>query len=114
MVISKFGMRSDIQSYNLGGMGCSASLISIDLAKNMLQRRSTGGIALVVSTETITPNLYHGNERGEALRCHYYERCLFIRRYFILTRRFAPRRFPPAEHALQVRRRGHGPVEQND
>ncbi|GMH66853.1 hypothetical protein TrST_g7501 [Triparma strigata] len=68
MVISKFGMRSDIQSYNLGGMGCSASLISIDLAKNMLQRRSTGGIALVVSTETITPNLYHGNERGFLLQ----------------------------------------------
>ncbi|GMH84256.1 hypothetical protein TL16_g09868 [Triparma laevis f. inornata] len=68
MVVSKFGMRSDIQSYNLGGMGCSASLISIDLAKNMLQRRSTGGIALVVSTETITPNLYHGNERGFLLQ----------------------------------------------
>lgn len=68
MVISKFGMRSDIQSFNLGGMGCSASLISIDLAKNLLQRRSRGGIALVVSTEVITPNLYHGNERGFLLQ----------------------------------------------
>lgn len=68
MVISKFGMRSDIQSFNLGGMGCSASLISIDLAKNLLQRRSRGGVALVVSTEVITPNLYHGNERGFLLQ----------------------------------------------
>jgi len=68
MVISKFGMRSDVQSYNLGGMGCSASLISIDLAKNLLQRRGMGGIALVISTETITPNLYHGNERGFLLQ----------------------------------------------
>ena len=49
-------------------MGCSASLISIDLAKNLLQRRSRGGIALVVSTEVITPNLYHGNERGFLLQ----------------------------------------------
>ncbi len=68
MVMSKFGMRSDLQSYNLSGMGCSASLIAIDLAKNLLQRRSLGGTALVISTETITPNLYHGNERGFLLQ----------------------------------------------
>jgi len=64
LVVSKFGMRSDVMTYNLSGMGCGASLISIDLAKNLLQRRSGGGRALVVSTEIITPNLYHGNERG--------------------------------------------------
>mmetsp|Transcript_19753 Transcript_19753/g.39497 ORF Transcript_19753/g.39497 Transcript_19753/m.39497 type:complete len:532 (-) Transcript_19753:132-1727(-) len=68
MIVSKFGMRGDIQSFNLGGMGCSASLISIDLAKQLLQKRSRGGLALVVSTETITPNLYHGNERGFLLQ----------------------------------------------
>ena len=43
------------------GMGCGASLISIDLARNMLQRQP--GKALVISTEIITPNLYTGNER---------------------------------------------------
>lgn len=64
MVMSKFGMRSDVMTYNLSGMGCGASLISVDLARNLLQRRSFGGKALVVSTEIITPNLYHGNERG--------------------------------------------------
>jgi len=66
MVASKFQMRSDICTYNLSGMGCSASLISIDLAKQLLQGRSglRGGKALVVSTEIITPNLYQGNERG--------------------------------------------------
>lgn len=68
MVISKFGMRGDIQSFNLGGMGCGASLISVDLARNMLQNRTFGGKALVVSTEVITPNLYHGNERGFLLQ----------------------------------------------
>eukprot|EP00592_Proboscia_alata_P022907 CAMPEP_0194423948 /NCGR_PEP_ID=MMETSP0176-20130528/23211_1 /TAXON_ID=216777 /ORGANISM="Proboscia alata, Strain PI-D3" /LENGTH=540 /DNA_ID=CAMNT_0039233439 /DNA_START=84 /DNA_END=1703 /DNA_ORIENTATION=- len=61
MVISKFGFRADIQSFNLSGMGCGASLISIDLARNMLQRQP--GKALVISTEIITPNLYTGNER---------------------------------------------------
>ena len=71
LVISKFGMRSDIQSFNLSGMGCGASLISVDLAKNLLQRKSGlfgGGKALVVSTEIITPNLYHGNERNFLLQ----------------------------------------------
>lgn len=62
-VMTHFGMRGDILSYNLSGMGCGASLLAVDLAKNMLQRRKRGGRALVVSTEIITPNLYHGNKR---------------------------------------------------
>lgn len=70
LVVSKFNMRSDVQTYNLGGMGCSASIISIELAKNMLQRKSglRGGKALVVSTEIITPNLYLGNEKAFLLQ----------------------------------------------
>lgn len=68
MVISKFGLRGDVQSFNLSGMGCGASLISVGLAKDLLQRRGSGGKALVVSTEIITPNLYHGNERGFLLQ----------------------------------------------
>jgi len=62
MVINKFGMRSDIMSYNLSGMGCSAGVISLELAKNVLSSRPNS-LALIISTETITPNLYHGNER---------------------------------------------------
>ena len=70
LVASKFGMRSDVQTYNLSGMGCSASLISINLAKDLLQRRSLtkSSKALVVSTEILTPNLYYGNERGFLLQ----------------------------------------------
>lgn len=67
-VITKFGMRGDILSYNLSGMGCGASLLALDLGKNMLQRRKRGGKALIVSTEIITPNLYHGNERAFLLQ----------------------------------------------
>jgi len=62
MVVSKFGLRDDVATFNLSGMGCSASLISIDLAKKLLGKGR--GKALVVSTEIITPNLYHGNDRG--------------------------------------------------
>lgn len=67
-VITHFQMRSDIYSYNLSGMGCGASLIAVDLARNMLQRRKRGGRALVVSTEIITPNLYHGNQKSFLLQ----------------------------------------------
>jgi predicted naringenin-chalcone synthase len=63
MVLSHFGMRSDVVTYNLSGMGCSASLISIDLARQLLATRR-GAKALVVSTEILTPNFYHGNDRA--------------------------------------------------
>ena len=35
MICNKFQLRADVASYNLGGMGCSASVISIDLAKQV-------------------------------------------------------------------------------
>jgi predicted naringenin-chalcone synthase len=63
MVTSHFGMRSDVSTFNLSGMGCSASLISIDLAKQLLNS-SRNAKALVISTEILTPNFYHGNDRG--------------------------------------------------
>jgi 3-ketoacyl-CoA synthase len=64
MVINHFGMRSNIESFNLGGMGCSAGMIAVDLAAKMLRERGRGGYALVVSTENITMNWYHGNLRS--------------------------------------------------
>ena len=44
----EFGMRSDLCSYNLSGMGCSASVIAIDLAKQLLRSRPNA-LALVAS-----------------------------------------------------------------
>jgi 3-ketoacyl-CoA synthase len=37
MVVNRYKLRGNILSYSLGGMGCSAGLISIDLAKQLLQ-----------------------------------------------------------------------------
>jgi 3-ketoacyl-CoA synthase len=39
MLINKFKFRRDIQSYNLGGMGCSIGVIAIGLVRDMLQVR---------------------------------------------------------------------------
>ncbi|CAA0828286.1 3-ketoacyl-CoA synthase 11 [Striga hermonthica] len=63
MVINHYKLRGNILSYNLGGMGCSAGLISIDLAKQLLQVQPNS-YALVVSMENITLNWYFGNNRS--------------------------------------------------
>ncbi|CAM0943599.1 unnamed protein product [Alopecurus aequalis] len=62
LIVNRYRLRSNIVSHNLSGMGCSAGVIAIDLAKHLLQvHRDT--YALVVSTENITLNAYFGNER---------------------------------------------------
>ncbi|KAK1277612.1 3-ketoacyl-CoA synthase 6 [Acorus gramineus] len=71
MIINKYKMRSNVRSFNLSGMGCSAGLISIDLARDLLQVHPNSN-ALVVSTEIITPNWYGGNQRSMLL-----PNCLF-------------------------------------
>lgn len=63
MIVNHYKLRGNIQSYNLGGMGCSAGLISIDLAKQLLQSQPNS-YALVVSMENITLNWYFGNNRS--------------------------------------------------
>ncbi|CDP04806.1 unnamed protein product [Coffea canephora] len=63
VVINHYKLRGNIFSYNLGGMGCSAGLISIDLAKDLLQAHPNT-YALVISMENITLNWYIGNERS--------------------------------------------------
>ncbi|KEH42797.1 putative oxidoreductase, Very-long-chain 3-oxoacyl-CoA synthase [Medicago truncatula] len=63
MIVNHYKLRGNVQSYNLGGMGCSAGLISIDLAKQLLQVHPNS-YALVVSMENITLNWYFGNDRS--------------------------------------------------
>ena len=63
MVVRRFGLRPDCVTYNLGGMGCSASPIAVDLGATFLATRPRGRV-LVVSTENITHNLYTGNARS--------------------------------------------------
>lgn len=52
-------------------MGCSAGLISVDLAKDLLQVH-TNSNAVIVSTEILTPNYYQGSDRAMLL-----PNCLF-------------------------------------
>lgn len=71
MVINKFRMRSNVLSYNLSGMGCSAGIIAVGLAKDLLgvHRKS---LALIVSSEILSQNWYTGTNRSMLLT-----NCLF-------------------------------------
>nr|GME01902.1 3-ketoacyl-CoA synthase 6 [Ipomoea batatas] len=71
MVVNKYRLRSNVKSFNLSGMGCSAGLISIDLARDLLQTYPNSN-AVIVSTEILTPNSYMGKERSMLL-----PNCLF-------------------------------------
>ncbi|GMH17320.1 hypothetical protein Nepgr_019161 [Nepenthes gracilis] len=66
MIVGHYKLKPTIKSFSLGGMGCSAGLISIDLAKNLL-RANPNSYALIFSTENTTLNWYFGNDRSMLL-----------------------------------------------
>lgn len=67
MVSNEFGLRPDCRTFNLGGMGCSAGVISIDLAKQLISNRPNSR-AVVISTENLTQQLYLGKQRSFLLQ----------------------------------------------
>ncbi|KAK9160780.1 hypothetical protein Syun_007121 [Stephania yunnanensis] len=71
LIVNQYKLRGNIITYNLGGMGCSAGIVSIDLVKHLLQVHPNS-YALVVSMENITLNWYFGNKRSMLL-----PNCLF-------------------------------------
>jgi len=92
LACNKFGMRSNVRTYNLSGQGCSASLLAVDLASELLQN-NPGSIAVVVSTELITQSLYHGHQKGMLLqntlfRCGGAALCLTNRARLILRAKY--------------------------
>lgn len=71
MLVNKFHMRDDVLTYNLSGMGCSSSLVCVDMASHLL-KALPNTLALIVNHENITENWYTGNDRS-MLVCN----CLF-------------------------------------
>ncbi|KAI5589752.1 hypothetical protein BDE02_05G182900 [Populus trichocarpa] len=66
MIINRYKLGDKVVSYSLSGMGCSAGLAAIGLAKQLLQVHRNS-YALVVSTENITGNRYQGKDRSMIL-----------------------------------------------
>ncbi|KAG8501989.1 hypothetical protein CXB51_002177 [Gossypium anomalum] len=71
MIINKYKIRANIKSFNLSGMGCSARVIAIGLAKDIL-RVHRNNYAVVFSTENMTQNWYSGTEKSMLI-----SNCLF-------------------------------------
>lgn len=70
-IINRYKLREDLKVVNLTGMGCSASLISIDVVRNMFRSYKDVN-ALVVTSESLSPNWYSGNDKSMILT-----NCLF-------------------------------------
>ncbi|PIA43001.1 hypothetical protein AQUCO_02000450v1 [Aquilegia coerulea] len=75
MIVNHYKMRGNILSFNLGGMGCSAGIIAIDLARDMLQA-NPNNYAVVVSTEMVAFNWYPGSKRSMLIpNCYFRMGC---------------------------------------
>ncbi|KAG6600081.1 3-ketoacyl-CoA synthase 19, partial [Cucurbita argyrosperma subsp. sororia] len=70
-IVNHYKMREDVKAFNLSGMGCSASIVAIDLVNNLFKCYENC-YAIVVATESIGPNWYSGKEKQMIL-----SNCLF-------------------------------------
>ncbi|XP_021720940.1 3-ketoacyl-CoA synthase 12-like [Chenopodium quinoa] len=70
-IVNHYKMRDDVKVYNLSGMGCSASLISISIVQSVFKHEKER-YALVVTSESLSSNWYTGNDRSMIL-----SNCLF-------------------------------------
>ncbi|KAA8524484.1 hypothetical protein F0562_010907 [Nyssa sinensis] len=61
-IINRYKMKDSIKAFNLSGMGCSSSIVAIDLV-NHLFKSYKNAFAIVVSTECMGPNWYCGTEK---------------------------------------------------
>ncbi|KAK7364690.1 hypothetical protein VNO80_13431 [Phaseolus coccineus] len=59
-IINRYKLRGNILAYNLSGMGCSAGVLAVDFAKQLLQAHPNS-YALVLSTENEISSMYWGN-----------------------------------------------------
>ncbi|GAB2229727.1 hypothetical protein Droror1_Dr00013979 [Drosera rotundifolia] len=95
MIINHYKMRGNILSFNLGGMGCSAGIIALDLARDMLQA-NPNNFAVVVSTEMVGYNWYPGRDRSMLIpNCFFRMGCSAV---LLSNRR---RDFPRAKYRLE-------------
>ncbi|XWS07850.1 hypothetical protein CRYUN_Cryun41cG0028400 [Craigia yunnanensis] len=65
-MINRYKMREDIKIFNLSGMGCSASVIAVDLVQHLFKTYKNA-FAVIVSSESLSPNWYCGKERSMML-----------------------------------------------
>lgn len=101
IIVNKFGHRSNVKSFNLSGMGCSAGLLSISLAKDLL-RTHKDSTALVMSMESVSSNIYEGQMKSMLLA-----NCLFRKGGVAILLTDKPEHRKIAKYQLQNLTRTH-------
>ncbi|KAG2657840.1 hypothetical protein PVAP13_1KG154700 [Panicum virgatum] len=67
MVANHYPMPSDVRTFNISGMGCSAGVVGVDVASDILVAQPTVAYAVVASTEVITVGWYNGRDHSKLL-----------------------------------------------
>ncbi|KAL8049773.1 hypothetical protein ABFX02_06G041100 [Erythranthe guttata] len=62
IIVNKYSMRDDVKSFNISGMGCSASALAIDMAHNILKTHKNSN-AVILSTEILSTGWYPGKQQ---------------------------------------------------
>lgn len=62
MIVNMFKMREDVQAYSLGGMGCGAGVIGVQLVRDVLQAHP-GANALYITAEICSSGFYQGRNK---------------------------------------------------
>ncbi|XP_054785555.1 3-ketoacyl-CoA synthase 19 [Prosopis cineraria] len=70
-IINRYKMREDIKAFNLAGMGCSASVVAMDVVQRLFKSHQNS-VAVVVSTEDLGAHWYCGKNKMMLL-----SNCLF-------------------------------------
>ncbi|CAN1228541.1 3-ketoacyl-CoA synthase 19 [Linum grandiflorum] len=65
-IVNRYGMKDGIKSYSLTGVGCSSSLIAVDIVKDSFRTRPDS-YAIVVAMELTAGNWYAGKDRSMML-----------------------------------------------
>ncbi|XP_015166551.1 3-ketoacyl-CoA synthase 20-like [Solanum tuberosum] len=66
MIVNHYKMNENVLSYNLGGMGCTAGLLAVRLANQLLQVHEST-YALILSTENTSHSCYFGNDQSKII-----------------------------------------------
>ncbi|CAI0449020.1 unnamed protein product [Linum tenue] len=65
-IVHRYKMREGIKCFSLTGMGCSSSVIAVDLVRHTFRTRPNS-FAVVVAVELTAPNWYTGQDRSMML-----------------------------------------------
>ncbi|KAG9394910.1 Very-long-chain 3-ketoacyl-CoA synthase [Carpediemonas membranifera] len=66
-IVNHYNMPSRVRTFQIGGMGCSASMIGVDMINDLL-KANPGKNAVLVSTEVLTSQMYHGEDPSYSLQ----------------------------------------------